>query len=215
MRYFQSHLKCSFSSLFIRDRLKGQNSYRHGLNFTKNLWVSTGRPRSQKSGLISKTLRPTTVCKFSKRDLFTVACNLSDTTHQSTNQTMAEDLSRAMQTMKTNDNSRLETLNFDNIALKMLPYDDSTDPRVRRQVPRACFTSAQPTPVENPETVVCSPSALALLDVSESDSETESFADYFSGNRILPGSTPSAHCYCGHQFGYFSGQLGDGAAMLV
>ena len=41
------------------------------------------------------------------------------------------------------------------------------------------------------------------------------FVDYFSGNHVLPGSEPAAHCYCGHQFGHFSGQLGDGCALLV
>ncbi|KAM8979023.1 protein adenylyltransferase SelO, mitochondrial [Sarcophilus harrisii] len=38
---------------------------------------------------------------------------------------------------------------------------------------------------------------------------------YFSGNALLPGSEPAAHCYCGHQFGSFAGQLGDGAAMYL
>uniref|UniRef100_A0A8D0N2L3 Selenoprotein O n=1 Tax=Sus scrofa TaxID=9823 RepID=A0A8D0N2L3_PIG len=37
----------------------------------------------------------------------------------------------------------------------------------------------------------------------------------FSGNALLPGSEPAAHCYCGHQFGQFAGQLGDGAAMYL
>ncbi len=41
------------------------------------------------------------------------------------------------------------------------------------------------------------------------------FAEYFSGNKVLPGAEPAAHCYCGHQFGYFSGQLGDGATMYL
>lgn len=41
------------------------------------------------------------------------------------------------------------------------------------------------------------------------------FVEYFSGNRALSGAEPAAHCYCGHQFGYFSGQLGDGAAMYL
>ena len=31
----------------------------------------------------------------------------------------------------------------------------------------------------------------------------------------IPGTDPAAHCYCGHQFGYFAGQLGDGAAMYL
>ena len=43
----------------------------------------------------------------------------------------------------------------------------------------------------------------------------QELAEYFSGNEILPGSKVAAHCYCGHQFGAFSGQLGDGAAMYL
>ena len=42
-----------------------------------------------------------------------------------------------------------------------------------------------------------------------------SFIEYFSGNRLLPGSETAAHCYAGHQFGHFSGQLGDGAAIYL
>ena len=41
------------------------------------------------------------------------------------------------------------------------------------------------------------------------------FVEYMCGNRLLPGSEPAAHCYCGHQFGHFSGQLGDGCAQSV
>ena len=37
----------------------------------------------------------------------------------------------------------------------------------------------------------------------------------FGGNALLPGTEPAAHCYCGHQFGQFAGQLGDGAAMYL
>ena len=31
----------------------------------------------------------------------------------------------------------------------------------------------------------------------------------------FPGAEYAAHCYCGHQFGQFAGQLGDGATMYV
>ena len=31
----------------------------------------------------------------------------------------------------------------------------------------------------------------------------------------IEGSRPAAHCYCGHQFGGFAGQLGDGATMYL
>lgn len=46
-------------------------------------------------------------------------------------------------------------------------------------------------------------------------SEDPSFVEHFSGNRLLPGSETAAHCYAGHQFGHFSGQLGDGAAIYL
>jgi uncharacterized protein YdiU (UPF0061 family) len=36
-----------------------------------------------------------------------------------------------------------------------------------------------------------------------------------SGNKLLAGAEPAAHCYCGHQFGSFAGQLGDGATMYL
>lgn len=32
---------------------------------------------------------------------------------------------------------------------------------------------------------------------------------------MLPGSDPAAHVYCGHQFGNFAGQLGDGATISL
>lgn len=108
----------------------------------------------------------------------------------------------------------LETLNLDNLALRSLPIDKEVNNYVR-QVSGACFSRVEPTPVENATTVAYSSQALALLDLSEEELKREDFAEYFSGNKLLPGAEPSAHCYCGHQFGYFSGQLGDGAAMYL
>jgi serine/tyrosine/threonine adenylyltransferase len=58
--------------------------------------------------------------------------------------------------------------------------------------------------------------ALELLGLSsETDISDPKFIEYFSGNRLHPKSVPAAHCYCGFQFGSFSGQLGDGAAMSL
>ncbi len=42
-----------------------------------------------------------------------------------------------------------------------------------------------------------------------------SWADYLSGNVLLPGAQPVAQAYAGHQFGGFSPQLGDGRALLL
>ena len=106
----------------------------------------------------------------------------------------------------------LESLNFDNLALRSLPIDSEEENYVR-QVQGACFSRVKPTPVSNPRLVAASAPALSLIDLDPGQIERGDFAEFFSGNKLLPGSETAAHCYCGHQFGYFSGQLGDGAAM--
>ena len=108
----------------------------------------------------------------------------------------------------------LETLKFDNKALRSLPVDKNTS-NTRRPVPNACFSRVSPEHVTNPQLVAHSPSALKLFGLAGSEIEKELFLKVFSGNEKLPGFDTAAHCYCGHQFGSFSGQLGDGAAMLV
>jgi uncharacterized protein YdiU (UPF0061 family) len=110
--------------------------------------------------------------------------------------------------------STLESLNFDNLALRSLPIDPEKENFIR-QVSGACFSKVKPTPVSNPELVAASIPALSLIDLDPKEIERTDFVEFFSGNKLLPGSDPAAHCYCGHQFGYFSGQLGDGAAMYV
>ncbi|KAE8616053.1 hypothetical protein XENTR_v10008705 [Xenopus tropicalis] len=109
-------------------------------------------------------------------------------------------------------------LTFDNLALRSLPVEpgDGTEEEARtpRQVPGACFSRVRPTPLLNPTVVALSRSALSLLGLQVGE-EDEEATEYFSGNRLLPGSEPAAHCYCGHQFGNFAGQLGDGAAMYL
>ena len=106
----------------------------------------------------------------------------------------------------------LETLKFDNLALRSLPIDKETK-HVIRQVKGACYSLVEPTPVTNPRLVACSLPAMSLLDLPLSEVSRPEFVQCMSGNRLLLGSKTAAHCYCGHQAGYFSGQLGDGAAM--
>jgi len=110
--------------------------------------------------------------------------------------------------------AQLNSLNFDNLALKTLPIDTEVE-NFPRQVKGACFSRVNPTPVDNPDVVAYSKTALQHIDLKEEEMETPQFAKYFSGNEILPGSQPAAHCYCGHQFGNFAGQLGDGATMYL
>ncbi|KAM5289221.1 protein adenylyltransferase SelO, mitochondrial [Ctenodactylus gundi] len=115
----------------------------------------------------------------------------------------------------------LAGLRFDNRALRALPVESppagpegaSSAPR---PVPGACFSRARPEPLRSPRLVALSGPALALLGLREPDADAEAEAAlFFSGNALLPGAEPAAHCYCGHQFGQFAGQLGDGAAMYL
>lgn len=110
--------------------------------------------------------------------------------------------------------STFETLKFDNLALRTLPIDKETRNYVRT-VSGAVFSRVSPAPLDSPELVVVSEDAMMLLDLPPPEFERKDAAEYFSGNKLLPGSETAAHCYCGHQFGYFAGQLGDGAAMYL
>uniref|UniRef100_H2Y534 Selenoprotein O n=1 Tax=Ciona savignyi TaxID=51511 RepID=H2Y534_CIOSA len=109
---------------------------------------------------------------------------------------------------------QLEELQLDNLVIRSLPLDSSKVPG-SRQVRGACFSLSDPTPLDNPRLVAWSDSALKLLDLQHDAGSSQKLADYFSGNKLLHGSVPASHCYCGHQFGYFSGQLGDGAAVYL
>ncbi|KAA8590637.1 hypothetical protein FQN60_014571 [Etheostoma spectabile] len=111
--------------------------------------------------------------------------------------------------------SPLERLDFDNVALKKLPLDSSEEPGVR-QVKGACFSLVKPQPLTKPRFVAVSHEALALLGLNGEEVMNDPLGpEYLSGSKVMPGSEPAAHCYCGHQFGQFAGQLGDGAACYL
>ncbi|XP_036431243.1 selenoprotein O2 [Colossoma macropomum] len=109
----------------------------------------------------------------------------------------------------------LQRLRFNNVALRKLPVDASLDGG-SRTVRGACFSRVEPQPLPRPCFVAVSPRALALLGLSAEDVLMDPRGpEYLSGSAILPGSEPAAHCYCGHQFGLFAGQLGDGAVCYL
>ena len=43
---------------------------------------------------------------------------------------------------------------------------------------------------------------------------SKQWAEWLSGNELIPGSSPIAQAYAGHQFGHFT-MLGDGRAVLL
>lgn len=111
--------------------------------------------------------------------------------------------------------SPLERLDFDNVVLRKLPVEESEAPGVRT-VRGACFSRVKPQPLQKPRFVAVSGAAMALLGLSAAEALNDPLgAEYLSGSRWIPGSEPAAHCYCGHQFGRFAGQLGDGAACYL
>ncbi|CAL8292532.1 unnamed protein product [Boreogadus saida] len=111
--------------------------------------------------------------------------------------------------------SPLDHLEFDNVVLRRLPLDSSEEPGVR-MVKGACFSKMKPTPVNKPRFVAVSNKALSLLGLNGAEVMSDPLGPaYLSGSKVMPGSEPAAHCYCGHQFGSFAGQLGDGAACYL
>ena len=101
-------------------------------------------------------------------------------------------------------------LAFSDRFVRDLPGDPRADNTVR-QVPRACYSRVQPTPVARPELLALVPEVAALLDLEL----TPELVDVLAGNRVLPGMAPYAACYGGHQFGTWAGQLGDGRAITL
>lgn len=111
--------------------------------------------------------------------------------------------------------SRLNELKFVNSAFNSLPIDSSLENKPR-EVVGYNYSQVTPTATKNPKTLSLSREALELLDLDKDGLLEDSDTPYYlSGNKILPDSKPIAHNYCGHQFGVFAGQLGDGRAITL
>jgi len=96
------------------------------------------------------------------------------------------------------------------LQLEGLPFDNTY-----ARLPGAYYARLDPTPLPRPELVAFNPDAAALIGLDPAEAARPEFADYFSGNRRLPGSDPLAMLYAGHQFGHYVSQLGDGRAILL
>lgn len=82
-----------------------------------------------------------------------------------------------------------------------------------RQVIESCYSLATPRTPMNPSIIHISDEMLHAIGLTEEDKSSQEFLDIFSGKKIIPGTTPYAMCYGGHQFGHWAGQLGDGRAI--
>jgi uncharacterized protein YdiU (UPF0061 family) len=82
-------------------------------------------------------------------------------------------------------------------------------------LPPTFHTRLSATPLPAPYLVCASEAAADLIGLDSAAFATPEFAEVFSGNAVLPGSTPLSAVYSGHQFGVWAGQLGDGRAILL
>lgn len=70
----------------------------------------------------------------------------------------------------------------------------------------------KPTPLDSPSLLLVNYDLAESLGISLDDRQ---WLEITSGHRLLPGMTPFAQVYAGHQFGGFSPRLGDGRALLL
>lgn len=95
---------------------------------------------------------------------------------------------------------------------RSLPGDDKII-NTRRQVLDACYSLVNPKAPVEPKLLHVSDETRSLLGFEAEFVRSTEFLNIFSGKTIIPGSTPYAMNYGGHQFGHWAGQLGDGRAI--
>ena len=108
----------------------------------------------------------------------------------------------------------LPGIRFDNRFTRELPADQTVGPATR-QVPGAAFSLVEPVRTADPRLIAWTPDLADTLGFVDDFWSTDSAAQIFTGNSLLPGSEPHAANYGGHQFGNWAGQLGDGRAIAL
>ena len=83
---------------------------------------------------------------------------------------------------------------------------------ITRQVAKAMLSKVTPTPVSDPRLLGIL--RMFFIGVSHENIEGEDWLKVLSGNGTLSGMATYAHCYAGHQFGHWAGQLVMGVPSL-
>lgn len=76
-------------------------------------------------------------------------------------------------------------------------------------------TRVVPDPLDNPQLVISSADAAALLDLDPVQLDDPLFIELFAGHKLWKDAEPRAMVYSGHQFGAYNPQLGDGRGLLL
>lgn len=90
----------------------------------------------------------------------------------------------------------------------------SFNTRWRDELP-GFYSALQPTPLHNARVIWHNAPLAQALAIPESLFTPEHGAGVWGGETLLPGMSPLAQVYSGHQFGARAGQLGDGRGILL
>jgi hypothetical protein len=77
------------------------------------------------------------------------------------------------------------------------------------------YTSLSPTPLQNARVLWHNETLAETMGIAPSLFTPEVGAGVWGGETLLPGMSPLAQVYSGHQFGVWAGQLGDGRGILL
>lgn len=86
--------------------------------------------------------------------------------------------------------------------------------RWRDELP-ATYTALLPTPLKNARLIWYNDKLAQQLAIPASLFDVTNGAGVWGGEILLPGMSPVAQVYSGHQFGVWAGQLGDGRGILL
>lgn len=104
-------------------------------------------------------------------------------------------------------------MQYTNRYFQSMPTD-SIKENYCRQVPKAMTSVVKPTSVSSPRLLIHSEEVASLLGIEDLTS-SDAFVQAMAGNQLLEGMVSYSHCYGGHQFGHWAGQLGDGRAIAL
>ncbi len=82
-------------------------------------------------------------------------------------------------------------------------------------LPTSLGTQVAAQPLDNPFLIHFNPLVAEKLELASTTALDPSFINVFSGNATLAGLSPLAMKYCGHQFGQYNPDLGDGRGLLL
>ena len=94
----------------------------------------------------------------------------------------------------------LHNLNFDNSYARL---------------PEHWFQRTSPKPLKNAHLISFNPRVAQHVDLDPCQCNPDQLVNYFAGLQPLPGASPLAMKYTGHQFGHYNPDLGDGRGQLL